>query len=253
MPMPDTKKNVYFIADLHLGAGYIADSRAHERRIARWLLSIASTCRALYILGDAIDYWYEYRYVVPRGYTRFFGALAMLADNGVEITWLKGNHDTWIFDYLPQEIGVRVVDGVLDTTIDGRRFVMEHGDGCGEQRRSYRLMHRLFRNRLAQKLFSAVHPRWTVGFAHRWSAHSRKHGYTTAAENFDVDGDYLVRWANSYAKSHPGVDYFVFGHRHIELITTLASGAQMIILGEGFRLMTYGLWDGKKLSIHHME
>lgn len=247
------RRNTYFIADLHLGAGYIADQREHERRIAAWLDSIEPDAARLYILGDALDYWYEYRYVVPRGYVRFFGALARLADAGVEITWLKGNHDTWIFDYLPQEIGIKVVDGVLDTEIDSRRFVMEHGDGCGEPRRSYRVIHRVFRNRMAQILYSAIHPRWTVGFAHRWSAHSRKNGHTPAARNFDPVNDPLVKWANNYAALHPGVDYFIFGHRHIEVEAELACGAHMCIIGDGFKLMTYGLWDGHEFSIRKMK
>lgn len=249
----DNHKYVYFISDIHLGAGYISDRAAHERRIATWLRSIAPTARALYILGDALDYWYEYRYVVPQGYVRFFGALAELADAGVKITWLKGNHDTWIFQYLPKEIGLEVIDGVLDTEIDSHRFVMEHGDGCGEPRRSYRMMHRVFRNRLAQWLFAAVHPRWTVGFAHRWSTHSRLNGYTPSADTFDKTDDHLVKWANAYAAKHPGIDYFVFGHRHIAIDTTLQCGAHLIILGEAFHNMTYGVWDGARLTLHHMD
>lgn len=243
----------YFIADMHLGAGYIADPKAHERRIANWLRSIAPTAKELYILGDALDYWYEYRYVVPQGYIRFFGALAELADSGVKIIWLKGNHDTWIFDYLPRELGITVVDGVLDTTIDGHRFVMEHGDGCGETRKSYRLIHRVFRNRLAQRLFSAIHPRWTVGFAHRWSTHSRKSGCTPAPGTFDIENDHLIRWANGYASEHPGVEYFIFGHRHIVISPTLECGAKLYIIGDGFREMTYGIWNGETFSIRKME
>lgn len=109
----------YFISDLHLGAGYIADPRAQEQRVVRFLRSIAPTARRLFLVGDILDYWWEYRDVVPRGFTRFFGALAELADAGVEITWLKGNHDIWIFDYLPSEIGMKVHDGTLITELEG--------------------------------------------------------------------------------------------------------------------------------------
>ena len=140
----------YFISDLHLGAAYIADPKAHERAVCQWLEKIAPTAKAIYMLGDVLDYWYEYRTVVPRGFTRFFGTLARLSDSGVEITWLKGNHDIWIFDYLPSEIGLTVADGLITREIDGKVFVMEHGDGVGEMRRIYRWMRALFRNRTAQ-------------------------------------------------------------------------------------------------------
>ena len=128
----------YFISDLHLGAGYISDGRAHQQRVVRFLDSIADDADELIMLGDVLDYWYEYRTVVPRGFTRFFGALARLADRGVKITWFLGNHDIWLFDYLRDEIGMRVVDGSEVREIYGRKFYMAHGDGVGRLPASFR-------------------------------------------------------------------------------------------------------------------
>ncbi|MDE6109586.1 MAG: UDP-2,3-diacylglucosamine diphosphatase, partial [Muribaculaceae bacterium] len=65
-----SRSKVYFISDLHLGASYIADARAHEARVVEFLESIAADARELYLVGDVLDYWYEYRYVVPRGFVR---------------------------------------------------------------------------------------------------------------------------------------------------------------------------------------
>ena len=79
------RDKVYFMSDSHLGATYIADHRAHEHRVVEWLRSIKDTAAELYMLGDVLDYWYEYRTVIPRGHIRFFGALAELADAGVKI------------------------------------------------------------------------------------------------------------------------------------------------------------------------
>lgn len=113
---------VYFISDMHLGASYFPDRHAHERLVVSFLESIASDADELYMLGDVLDYWFEYRYVVPRGYVRFFGALARLADRGVKIHWFTGNHDIWLFDYLRDEIGIEVVDGYSVRDIFGKRF-----------------------------------------------------------------------------------------------------------------------------------
>ena len=93
---------IYFISDLHLGASYLP-RRESEARVVRFLEQIADDATQLYLLGDILDYWYEYRHVVPRGFVRFFGALARLADSGVKITWLTGNHDIWLFDYLREQ------------------------------------------------------------------------------------------------------------------------------------------------------
>ena len=77
--MPVSKKT-FFISDLHLGASYLDEPKSYERRVVRFLNSIADEADELYLLGDILDYWYEYRTVVPRGYIRFFGALSALAD-----------------------------------------------------------------------------------------------------------------------------------------------------------------------------
>lgn len=139
----------------------------------RFLESLHGRASELIMVGDVLDYWFEYRMVVPRGHIRFFGALARLADSGVKITWLTGNHDIWLFDYLKEEIGLTVADGPVERDILGRRFYISHGDREGEPTRGFRFIQWLFRNRFTQKLYSGIHPRWTVGFAHRWSSSSR--------------------------------------------------------------------------------
>lgn len=237
----------YFISDLHLGAGYIPDPREHERRVVSWLRSIAPTARRLYLLGDILDYWWEYRDVVPRGFTRFFGALAELADSGTEIVWFKGNHDIWIYDYLPSEIGLIVHDGIMLTELDGRRFLLEHGDGVGRLPWTFRALRWLFRCRPAQVAFAAIHPRWTVGFAHAWSAHSRKKGGYIPKAGV---GESLVDFAREYNRqAAEKVDYFIFGHQHIVLDRSLDDGARVVILGDWISHFTYAVWDGTQLSI----
>ena len=246
------RNNTYFISDLHLGASYIADPRAHERRVVEFLDHIAPDCKRLFLLGDILDYWWEYRTVVPRGFTRFFGALARLADSGVEIVWFKGNHDIWIFDYLPQEIGLTVHDGIMVTELDGHRFLMEHGDGVGRLPWSFRKLRGLFRNRVAQKLYAAIHPRWTIGFAHSWSSHSRKQGGYTPSERA---GDNLVNFAKTYNADHADekIDFFIFGHCHTILDSTLPDGSKIIILGDWISRFSYAVWDGKDITMKRFE
>lgn len=246
------RNNTYFISDLHLGASYIADPRAHERRVVEFLDHIAPDCKRLFLLGDILDYWWEYRSVVPRGFTRFFGALARLADSGVEIVWFKGNHDIWIFDYLPQEIGLTVHDGIMVTELDGHRFLMEHGDGVGRLPWSFRKLRGLFRNRVAQKLYAAIHPRWTIGFAHSWSSHSRKQGGYTPSERA---GDNLVNFARTYNADHADekIDFFIFGHCHTILDSTLPDGSKIIILGDWISRFSYAVWDGKDITMKRFE
>lgn len=239
----------YFLSDLHLGAPYFTDSREAECRVVSFLDSIKDDADAIYLLGDILDYWYEYRYVVPRGFVRFFGKLAELSDRGVRIVWLIGNHDIWIFDYLPTELGITVIDGVLTEQIDGKWFLMTHGDGIGKLKPSFRFLRKLFRSRLCQKAFSAIHPRWTVPFAYNWSRHSRK------VDGPDPpDAERLINniktFSMEYLQQHPEIDYFIFGHLHLLIEEKLSERSSMIVLGEWISTFSYAVWDGYQLTLH---
>ena len=88
-------KNVYFLSDAHLGSRAIEHGRTQERRLVNFLDSIKHKAAAVYLLGDMFDFWYEFRTVVPKGYTRFLGKLSELTDMGVEVHFFTGNHDIW--------------------------------------------------------------------------------------------------------------------------------------------------------------
>lgn len=216
----------YFISDTHLGARYIDDPRAHERRVVNWLEAIGPTAGHLYMLGDMLDFWWEYRRVVPRGHTRFLGALAALTDAGVDVTWLRGNHDIWIDGYISQELGVNVHDGLLSTRIGPVGYLLEHGDGVGRQPRSYRMLRALFRCRPAQRAFSAIHPGLTLPFAYGWSRHSRK-----ASGNTPVDFSPIEEFVTAYHHEHPATEIYLFGHLHRTCQKVLPCGAMMAVLG----------------------
>src|SRR5574344_873778 len=113
---------IFFASDVHLGAPTIADHRAHETRFVSWLDSIKHEATEIYLLGDIFDYWYEYRSVVPKGYTRFLGKLSELTDSGIKVHFFTGNHDVWAFDYLASECGVDIYTKPLDINICGKRF-----------------------------------------------------------------------------------------------------------------------------------
>lgn len=245
-----TRNKTYFISDLHLGASYISDPRQHEMRVVSFLHSIAPDCRRLYLLGDVLDYWWEYRNVVPRGFTRFFGALAALADSGVEITWLKGNHDIWIFDYLPSELGIEVADGVLEKDILGKRFFLSHGDGVGRMPLPFRFMRALFRNRFCQWLYSGIHPRWTIPFALGWSRSSRKRGAQDyAAEEGRKGAERLQSFAESHLADFQRTDFYVFGHVHFQSRKLIGECSEVITLGGWISDFDYLKFDGNRLDL----
>lgn len=240
--------SVYFLSDLHLGAPYFPDSREAEKRVVAFLDSIKDDAEAIYLLGDVLDYWYEYRYVVPRGFVRFFGKLAELTDAGIKVVWLIGNHDIWIFDYIPGELGVEVIDGSLTETIYGKTIFMTHGDGVGRLPRGFRIIRSIFRNRWCQKAFAAIHPRWTVPFAYGWSHHSREEGEARGIPDEKILTG-LRDFVRTYHKSHPEIEIFLFGHVHILSREEVAKGCEMIVLGEWIRTFSYAILDKNGLKL----
>lgn len=244
-------KKVYFFSDTHLGSKTFKNPLEQEKRVVRFLDSIKEEASAIYLMGDIIDFWYEYKTVVPRGFTRFFGKIAELTDRGIEVHWFTGNHDIWLFDYLPQEIGVIIHRQPLMTQINGKKFFLAHGDGLGDDSTGYKIMHHFFRNRLCQKLFSAIHPRWSVSFAHKWSRHSRLNG-CDFNEFLGEDKEHLILYSKERLKeSH--VDFFIYGHRHIMLDLMLSRNSRALILGDWISYFSYAVLDGSDIWLEQFE
>ena len=244
----------YFLSDAHLGARYVADPRAHEERVVAMLRMMERDARAIYMLGDMVDFWFAYRHVVPKGFSRFFGEVARLTDAGIPVYWFKGNHDMWTRGYLESELGVRVVDTMLEQELDGRVFVMSHGDGMGPIPASFRALRSFFRNEGARRIGAALHPRWLMGFGLWWSGHNRVKRVNAPQEYLGDTKEHQMQFAIDYARKHPEVDYFVMGHRHIVADCPVpGSQARYICIGDCLNRFTYGVFDGKNMRIEQFE
>ena len=184
--------------------------------------------------------------MVPRGYVRFLGKLAELSDAGVKLHWFIGNHDIWIFDYLPSELGVEVIDGSVERVIMGKRFFLAHGDGVGRHEWSFALIRSLFRNRFCQWLYGAIHPRWTIPFAHGWSSHSRKSDGMKPSEKAI---ECVEKFTAEYASTHSEIDYFVYGHLHILKNEPVGAKSRMVVLGDWITLNSWAEFDGDSLVL----
>ncbi len=241
-------KNIYFLSDAHLGSWALEHKRMQERRLVRFLDSIKTKAAAVYLLGDMFDFWFEYKYVVPKGYTRFLGKISELTDMGVEVHYFTGNHDIWAFDYLERECGVIIHRQPLTTELYGRIFYLAHGDGLGDPDPKFKVIRAMFHNRICQRLFAAVHPRWGVWFGHTWAKHSRmKRPGGEEPPYMGEDREHLILYTKKYIQYHSNVDCFIYGHRHIEVDLQLTRKARVIILGDWISHFSYVVWDGEHL------
>jgi len=240
-------KKVFFLSDVHLGMYPIEKSRLREKYIVKFLEEKAEQASAFVLLGDIFDFWYEYKKVAPRGFVRFLGTLARLADAGIEIFLFVGNHDVWLFDYLPTEIGLKLFrDPAMRCNISNKKFVIGHGD-FGDEDPGYKFLRAMFHSKILQWAFSRIHPNFAFSLGHTWSKHSRL-AKGVSVEFLGEEKEFQFRFANKVLEKEI-VDYFVFGHRHLAIDYILKDNAHIIILGEWIESMTYAEFDGNTLAL----
>ena len=241
--MPE-RKNIYFVADVHLGLP-LNDPAGREKRFCDFLSAIpAETTRAVYLLGDIWDFWYEYRDVIPREGVRVIAQLVRLMDAGVEVWFCEGNHDMWSFSFF-ESLGMKKFNQPYFVNIDGKEFCLGHGDGLGGAKPSYRFMLKVFHNRFAQRCFSTLHPWLAFRFGLGWSNSNRR---THEPYHFKGEGEPLHKFASEVLGTRH-VDYFVFGHFHDGADVTMPGGAHLIVVKDWIDGGTpYCLFDGEVLS-----
>lgn len=250
------RTKTFFASDLHLGSPYHDDPREAERLFVRWLHSIEPEAKRLILVGDIFDYWYEYRQVVPRGFTRTIGLLGEMADEGVEIHFFTGNHDIWISDYLPTEIGCTLHREATSMELEGHRFFIAHGDEYAPSR-AYAVTRAIFHSRVCQ-FFYGLLPAWlTIPFAQGWARRSRERGLRKSRRlpQPEIGEEYLVRYAEADARER-GVEapeYYLFGHRHRMADHPVGDHSRVILLGDWIKYHSYAVWDGETLTLKRYQ
>jgi len=252
MELPKGKK-VYFASDFHLGIPDRAKSLDREKRIVQWLDEIKTDAALLYLVGDLFDTWFEYRNVIPRGYSRFMGKLAELSDSGLKIEAFTGNHDLWMRDYFLEELNIPVHHHAIIREINGKRFFIAHGDGLGPGDHGYKLLKKVLRNKFSQWLYRRVHPDTGVGFAGWLSRLGPKHSEEMPAKKFmGPEKEMLVQFCLETLNSEH-YDYFIFGHRHIAIEYPLPQNSLYVNLGDWLQFDSYAEFDGEKLQLKYFK
>lgn len=240
-------KKVYFASDFHLGTPDYKSSLAREKKLVKWLEKIARDAEAIFLLGDIFDFWFEYNLAIPKGFVRFQGKLAELADNGVKIYLFSGNHDMWMFDYFPKEFGIPVYHNPIELVINNTKFYVGHGDGLGPGDKQYKQLKKIFKNKLSQRSFAMLHPSIGVGIAHKWSKKSRL-ASSKNEETFHGDNEHLLIYCKELeSKQHH--DYYIFGHRHLILDMEVAPNSRYLNSGDWVNHANYIVFDGTKCRL----
>lgn len=251
IPLPKDKR-IYFASDNHLGAPGQAESRPREKLFVQWLDGIKVDAGAIFLLGDLFDFWFEYKTVVPKYFTRTLGKLAELSDAGVPIYYFVGNHDLWMDGYFEEELHITVFHKPQQFSFNDTSFFIGHGDGLGPNDKGYKRMKKIFTNPLAKWFFRWLHPDLGVKLAQYLSVKNKLISGDGDIQFLGADKEWLVSYSKRKLEQQH-YDYFVFGHRHLPLEIALNEKSTYVNLGDWITYFTYAVFDGKKLSLHNYK
>jgi UDP-2,3-diacylglucosamine hydrolase len=244
-----TKNKIYFASDFHLGSPNLEESHKREKLIVSWLTEIEKDAKAIYLVGDIFDFWFEYKKVIPKGFVRLLGKLAELTDNGIMIHLFVGNHDLWMNDYLEKEVGIIVHHKPIMIEEQNKKIFIGHGDGLGDGDYFYKFIRKMFSSKICQFAFSLFHPNFGFYLAHTWSKNSRKNSEIPFKSK---DNEILYGYCQQQQQISP-VDYYVFGHRHIPLELNIDSKALYINLGEWLSHNSYGELEEGEITLKYYK
>jgi len=242
-------QKVFFASDFHLGAPDYQSSRIREDKIVRWLSDIQDDAAAIFLVGDIFDFWFEYEKVIPRGFIRFISKITALRDRGIPIFFFTGNHDLWMKDYFTVELDIPVFSNPINMEINHKKFLVGHGDGLGPGDEQYKVLKKIFTNKVCQWLFKWLHPDIGIALAQKWSGSSRISNNLKNEDTFKgEEGEWLWEYCRS-VEMNMHFDYYIFGHRHLPLELEVAENSTYINLGEWVSQFTYGVFDGDKFIL----
>ena len=245
--VPEGKK-IYFSSDNHLGAPTQEASRPREKKFVAWLDEIKKDAAAIFLLGDLFDFWFEYKKVVPKGFTRTLGKLAEVSDSGIPIYYFVGNHDLWMNGYFEEELNITVYHKPKEFFFNQTSFLIGHGDGLGPGDKGYKRMKKVFTNTFSKWLFRWLHPDLGVRLAQYMSVKNKLISGDEDEKFLGEDNEWLVQYCKRKLQENHR-DYFVFGHRHLPLEIDLEPNSKYINLGDWISYFTYGVFDGKKMEL----
>lgn len=246
------QKKIYFASDFHLGVPTPENSLTREKLICKWLDEIKHDAEEIFLVGDIFDFWYEYKYTIPKGTVRLIGKIAELTDSGIPVHFFVGNHDLWMQDYFIKELNVSIHHEPITRVFNNKVFYIGHGDGLGPGDKGYKVLRKIFASKTCQWLFSRLHPNLAFYIAKQSSKRKKDIDGDKDEKFLGAEKEWLFLYSRDYLRTHQ-VDYFIFGHRHLPLDLDIEGKSRYINLGDWIHYNTYGVFDGESMQLKKYE
>jgi len=247
MPMnelqPDINNRIAFIADAHLGMP--GDNPDHSLKVASFIEWLRGRISHLYIVGDLFDFWFEYGSVIPNTSPEVIFELYNLVKSGTKVMIFGGNHDYWLGSYIKNNVGLQIMESPSIVEHQGFKIFIHHGDGLYPKDKGYRIMKKVLRSPLSISFFRLIHPDMAAKIAQITSKTSRNH---LAPKEFELKNTEAFREIADNLFLTKGIDAFVSGHSHAELIEKRNSGT-LVLLGDWIHKNTYVILENKEFFL----
>ena len=260
---------IYFLSDAHLGSLAIEKGWAHQKKLIDMLEEMSKDAASIYMLGDMFDFWMEYFIHDKRKhqYAPFFKELRKLSKQGIHVHIFTGNHDLWTFGGMAQLSYAEIHYEPCTILRYGKAIYLAHGDGLlpsnweslypkdvKKKIKRFMRLKDIFRSPFLQFCFRCLPPSWGNKFGYEWAKRSRLKEIAKPYPYKGEDKEELVLFAKEQEKQHNHRDYYIFGHRHIELDLQISKDSRVVILGDCFKEFTYAKLDHKgNLTLHNYE
>ncbi len=236
---------VYFISDIHLQPYDTEEEERKRKYLFEFLEKVRGEKCTLFIVGDLFDFWFEYKHVIPCHYFKTLRYLQKTVEAGCDVHIIVGNHDYWMGDFFPNELGVRIHQHPLDIEISNKRFFIIHGDGILKRDKGYRIMKKFLRSKLLTRLFGLLHPDFAFAIARKVSSGSRSYTLRSPEMEKTIRNEITEYSRNKFKE---GYQYIVMGHYHMPTAYR-ENGNTFLNLGDWMKYFTFGYFDGKELSL----
>lgn len=235
----------FFISDSHLHYHNSEAEEVKRRYLFEFFREVKKQKGNLFIVGDLFDFWFEYKYVIPRHFFKVLRHLQEMVESGCEVHIFGGNHDFWMGSFFKEELGVSVYYDPTDIVLNSKIFYISHGDEILKNDKGYHILKKILRNRLAIWLFRLLHPDLAFKIAAKVSTGS----YNQTLKNPGIR-EYIRREIIEFGKRkfQEGINYVITGHYHIP--TEYREGENVFLnLGDWIKYFSFGYFDGKNLSL----
>ncbi|MGY3531262.1 UDP-2,3-diacylglucosamine pyrophosphatase LpxH [Bradyrhizobium sp. USDA 4452] len=123
MPRDVVKVKSLFVSDVHLGT-----RGCQAERLIDFLRH--HDAETVFLVGDIVDGWHlRSNWYWPSAHNAVVRELIELAQRGCRLIYIPGNHDEFLRDYAGAAFGgVEIVERAIHRGLDGRDYLVVHGD-----------------------------------------------------------------------------------------------------------------------------